>query len=674
MQKSYGSSASKRRRPPRRRGKRRRTSPWRLGRFAFSCILLVAIATSFLDAFNQAQSESILNSQPPTVETSLSGTLRQDELGEKVTQLVDPNDRPLLSPLPVAEEIWECEVVVVGGSLGGIAAASHAMASGAQTCLIELTPWLGGQISSQGVPALDESGAMQAKQNFSASWRAFKELVSQQPVNLPAWTGLESPQRVSNTNSCWVSGLCFLPRAGATASQQWLQAAASKAPGSRWGTSIAFKGASFDASGRQITSIYAVKRIPKDERYAPLGRLSQELVSWYSWADDDTYDKVPIRLQPVPGKPMFVIDATDTGELIGWANIPHRTGSEPKSLTGEVNAPEVGNPDCNQAYTFPFVMGILDDGGESHRQLQKVQPGFSREEHRSRFNLEGFPMFHGGSLFNYRRIISTTLSDPRHGKSAPGDLSIINWNRGNDWVFMDPPVLLTEDKIVASGQRQNWMGGLSLESLKEGENHSLLFAEWLIETQTRPGLPLTFLGGVDSPLGTQSGLSMYPYIREGRRILGRPAYGQETFMILESDIRTDLSAGRDFSPTVVALAHYDVDIHGCLYRNSDDTGEAAAASVKEYVVRPLQIPIEALIPIGVDNLLMGGKGIAVSHIANAVTRLHYAEWSVGASAGAMAGWIHNQDTPGLMPPDIVPTGRFMTLNEYLMSQGLKFTW
>ncbi|MEO1127300.1 MAG: FAD-dependent oxidoreductase, partial [Cyanobacteria bacterium J06639_16] len=157
-------------------------------------------------------------------------------------------------------------------------------------------------------------------------------------------------------------------------------------------------------------------------------------------------------------------------------------------------------------------------------------------------------------------------------------------------------------------------------------------------------------------------------------ILGRPAYGQETFMILESDIRTDLSAGRDFSPTVVALAHYDVDIHGCLYRNSDDTGEAAAASVKEYVVRPLQIPIEALIPIGVDNLLMGGKGIAVSHIANAVTRLHYAEWSVGASAGAMAGWIHNQDTPGLMPPDIVPTGRFMTLNEYLMSQGLKFTW
>lgn len=666
MQKSYGPSAPKRHRPPQGRRKRRRARPWRLGRFVFSCILLIAIATSLFDAFKHAQSEVSLTNAPAAVETGL----QQGELN----QLVNANGRPQLSPLPVAEEVWECEVVVVGGSLGGIAAASHAMATGAQTCLIELTPWLGGQISSQGVPALDESGAMQRKQNFSASWRAFKELVAQQPVNLPAWTGLDGARRTSTLNSCWVSGLCFLPQAGASAAQQWLEAAASRSPGSRWGTAIAFKGASFDASGRQITSIHAVKRIPKAEDYIPVGRLSQELVSWYSWAEDDTFEKVPIRLQPMPGKSMLVIDATDTGELLGWANIPHRTGSEPKSLTGEVNAPDVGNPDCNQAYTFPFVLAILDDGGESYRKLQQVQPGFSREEHRSRFDLEGFPMFHRGSLFNYRRIVSTTLGDSWHGESAPGDLSIINWNRGNDWVFMDPPVLLTEDKIVASGQRQNWLGGLDLESLKEGENHALLFAEWLIETQVKPGLPLTYLAGANSPLGTQSGLSMYPYIREGRRILGRSAYGQETFMILESDIRTDLSAGRDFSPTVVALAHYDVDIHGCRYRNSDNTGEAAAASVKEYVVRPLQIPIEALIPIGVDNLIMGGKGIAVSHIANAVTRLHYAEWSVGAAAGATAGWILNQDTPGLTPPDIVPTGRFMPLNEYLMAQGLRFTW
>lgn len=51
---------------------------------------------------------------------------------------------PLLDPLPQPDEIWECELVVVGGSLGGVAAAGHAMRGGVQTCLIELTPWLGG--------------------------------------------------------------------------------------------------------------------------------------------------------------------------------------------------------------------------------------------------------------------------------------------------------------------------------------------------------------------------------------------------------------------------------------------------------------------------------------------------------------------------------------------------
>lgn len=57
-----------------------------------------------------------------------------------------PNGRPRLDPLPAAKEIWQCEVVVVGGSLGGVAAASHAMKSGARTCLIELTPWFGDRL------------------------------------------------------------------------------------------------------------------------------------------------------------------------------------------------------------------------------------------------------------------------------------------------------------------------------------------------------------------------------------------------------------------------------------------------------------------------------------------------------------------------------------------------
>ncbi|NJN01831.1 MAG: FAD-dependent oxidoreductase [Leptolyngbyaceae cyanobacterium RM1_1_2] len=642
----------------------------RWGRFSISTVLMLAIAFSMLEAFTAARSQPEF-SLP--LRTQLQETLQGQQVSSKISELMGANGRPQLSPLPVAQEVWECEVVVVGGSLGGVAAASHAMNSGARTCLIELTPWLGGQISSQGVSAIDESRSMRARRNFSASWNAFKNLIAQQVVELPIWAEI-SPRRVSDLNSCWVGELCFAPKAGAAAAQSWLQTAASKAPGSRWGTSIAFKGAAFDITGRNIIAVYAVKRIPRALDYVPHGLLSRELVSWYSWSADDTFEKVPIRLQAPPGKEMIVIDATDTGELIGWAGIPHMTGSDSRALTKEVNAPEQGNPDCTQGYTFPFALAIFDDGGGSLKMLERVQPGYSREEHQRWFDMEGFPMFDRGSLFNYRRILSTAPSDPMKGPSNPGDITLINWNLGNDWVWMDPPLILTDEKIETSKQRQNWLGGLDLDSLREGENHALLFSEWLIKNQSLPSLPLAHLAGPDSPLGTYSGLSMYPYIREGRRILGRTAYQQPMFMLLESDIREDLSVGRNFSATAVGLTHYDVDIHGCRYRNKEETGEASGASVKEFVVRPVQIPLESLIPQSVDNLLVGGKAIAVSHIVNAMTRVHYGEWSVGAAAGATAGWLVSTAEPELKAADIVAKGRMAELQAHLKHQGLRSDW
>lgn len=116
---------------------------------------------------------------------------------------------PLLDPLPQPDEIWECELVVVGGSLGGVAAAGQAMRGGVQTCLIELTPWLGGQITSQGVSAIDESLPMRQRGNFSRHWLEFKALIESQPVHLPAWTGIPPGTRVSEINSCWVGGAVF---------------------------------------------------------------------------------------------------------------------------------------------------------------------------------------------------------------------------------------------------------------------------------------------------------------------------------------------------------------------------------------------------------------------------------------------------------------------------------
>ncbi len=556
-----------------------------------------------------------------------------------VESLVTSQGWPKLKPKKAASEVWECSVVVVGGSLGGVAAASHAMRQGAKTCLIELTPWLGGQVSSGGVSALDESLAMRSKENYSKSWIDFKQLIKEQPVELPAWSNNSAaPLKVSDINSCWVGKLCFPPKAGDAASEKLLQSSSRLAVGSRWSSSTAFKGADFDSTGQQITAIYAVKRIPRNPKYMPKGRLSQELNSWYSWSDDEDFQKVSLRLQAPANGRMIVIDATDTGELVGWAGIPHRLGSESKNTTGEIHAAPKDNPECTQAFTFPFVLAIRDDGGLSRSQLALNESGMSKEEHRRDYLFEGFPIFAGRSFFNYRRIVSFGRNNPFVDSPKPGDMTLVNWNRGNDWKLMNPSLILTQQQINTSGQRQNWMGGISPKALNAAENHALNFAEWLMETQQKPGFPLAYLSGDESLLGTKSGLSMVPYIREGRRILGRSAYGQNEFMMREADIRTDVSGGRDFQASVIGVTHYDIDIHGCRYRNWEPSNEATKAPAREFVVRPVLIPLESLIPQKIDNLLIGGKSIAVTHIVNAVTRIHHSEWSVGGAAGVTAGW------------------------------------
>lgn len=654
--------------PPKSRRKRRRYP--RRSALATMALLSSTLLLVAFSGVNEYWRQPIEFTQRP-----VGQIVNRAEVATGIRQIQTANGRPTLSPLPLAEEVWTCEVVVIGGTLGGVAAAAQAMKTGVTTCLIELTPWLGGQISSQGVSAIDESRAMRWQRNLAPSWEAFKALIKRQPVYLPSWTGLPAQLPVAKTNSCWVGELCFTPRAGATAAEMWMREAAQRAPDSRWATSTAFKGASFDASGRYVTAVYGVRRIPLDPAYVPTGRLSQELEQWYSWSDDEAYNKIPIRLQPPPNRSMIVIDATDTGELVGWANLPYRLGSDGQGFTGEVNAPPKDNPDCTQAYTYPFVLATLNDKNESLRALQTVEPALTKAEHRNEFDLEGFKFFNTGSVFNYRRIVSQRPGDSNVNITRPGEMTLINWNKGNDWHFMDPPLVFTEEDIRLAGQRQDWLGGLSTESLNYGEIHALMFAEWLIETEATKKLPLTLLTGVDAPLGTQSGLSMVPYIREGRRILGRPAYGQDSFMIVEADLREDMTGGRDFSPTAVALTHYDIDIHGCRYRSWRPTYEAAGASIKEFVVRPLQIPLEAMVPQGVDNVLIGGKSIAVSHIVNGVTRVHYGEWGVGSAAGATAGWLLRYSKPAdLTPAQIVVTGQMPALQAFLVEQGLRFTW
>ena len=60
---------------------------------------------------------------------------------------------------------------------------------------------------------------------------------------------------------------------------------------------------------------------------------------------------------------------------------------------------------------------------------------------------------------------------------------------------------------------------------------------------------------------------------------------------------------------------------------------------------PFQIPLGALIPRAVENLLAAGKNLGVTHITNGCYRLHPVEWNIGEAAGALAAFCLDRGPP-----------------------------
>jgi len=53
---------------------------------------------------------------------------------------------------------------------------------------------------------------------------------------------------------------------------------------------------------------------------------------------------------------------------------------------------------------------------------------------------------------------------------------------------------------------------------------------------------------------------------------------------------------------------------------------------------PFQIPLGALVPERMTNLLPACKNLGVTHMTNGCYRLHPVEWNIGESAGLLAAY------------------------------------
>ncbi len=514
-------------------------------------------------------------------------------------------------PDPAETSDESCDILVVGAGLGGAAAALRATGLGRRVCLLEETGWPGGQISTQGVSALDEHAYIEAF-GGTRGYYGLREAVRAHYRDRYALASEALRNPLFNPGNAWVSRLAFEPRAGAAAVEAML---AGPVASGALRVFYRTRAVAADVHGDRIMSV-----------------LARHL---------DTGEAVRFRAA-------FVLDATDLGDLFPLTGTAYAAGAESRAETGEPSAPDAADPSCLQHFTFPIAVELCP--GEVHTIPRPEGYARNREEQPYTFTYHAedpkapaYRMFETapgtyGAFWTYRRALDArNFADPR----IPRDVSVINWT-GNDFrggtVVDRPPetqaALYRRARLLSLG----FLHWLQTEAPRDDGGHGYP------ELRPRPDV-----------MGSADGLSQVPYVREGRRLKARA-------LIREQDISAAGQSGARAEPfgDTVGIGFYPIDLHGC------------GAHTVSIPTRPFQIPLGALIPERMENLLPAAKNIGTTHITNGAYRLHPVEWAVGEAAAALAVFCLRT---GLTPqqvharPDLVRGFQLLLLDE-----GIPLYW
>ncbi len=528
------------------------------------------------------------------------------------------------------------DVVVVGGGVGGIACAIAAARNGLRVILTEEFDWLGGQLTSQAVPP-DEHPWIE-EQGSTKTYRAFRERVRDYYRRNYPLTAAAAKNPKLNPGNGSVSKLCHEPRVALAVLLEML--------------------APHIASGRV--------RLLKGRPYSVETKGDEIL------AVSIGFPNGPPRLWL--SAPYFV-DATETGELLLLSKTEYVTGAESRLDTKEPHAPADADPDNHQAFTYCFAMDYLE--GNDHRieepagykkwldYVPKLDPRWpggilswdysdpvTLKPRSLVFNPAG-AVAKGLNLWSYRRILDKSLLTEGQELDKPtvSDICLVNWPQNDYWLgrLYDAPLAEIETSHAL------------------GRELSLSLLYWMQTEAPRPdgkrgwkGLRLR-----DDVTGTEDGLAMAPYIRESRRI-------QAMFTVTENHVGVEARAkllgkkpgeftAEEF-PDTVGTGSYRIDLHP----------STAGNNYTDVSSLPFQIPLGALIPVRVENMLAACKNIGTTHITNGCYRLHPVEWSVGEAVGELVAFC---TTKKRMPRQVRKDANL--LKEYqdqLKNAGADLTW
>jgi hypothetical protein len=159
-------------------------------------------------------------------------------------------------------------------------------------------------------------------------------------------------------------------------------------------------------------------------------------------------------------------------------------------------------------------------------------------------------------------------------------------------------------------------------------------------------------------VGTSNGLAMYPYIRESRRLITRTIVREQDVLKTLLPPGTITTAFADS----VGIGHYAMDLHRTTRGDTGGYGETL----------PFQIPLGALVPVRVRNLLPACKNLGVTHLTNGCFRLHPIEWNIGEAAGHLAATA----LATRRPPAAIheQAARISDFQRTLTNAGIRLSW
>lgn len=520
----------------------------------------------------------------------------------------------------------KADVVVIGGSLGGVAAALAAARMGQRVILTEEYAWIGGQSTTQGIP-LDEHpwaesyGRTKSYAEFRSRARDYYRR------NFPLSDAARADPTL-NPGAGWVSKLCFEPRVALAVLHEML--------------------APHLAAGRlQIFTHHQ----PVAAHMAG-DRMSAVTVRDLREGSERTLSAP------------YIIDGTELGDLLELGKVEHVIGAESQKETGEPLASTEADPKDQMVYTHVFALDHLP--GEDHTIAKPRDYDFWRQERDSRGgdkpkfaipDLFGAKQDHMGrpitpgryraSTWSFRRMLCKDNFQPG---AFPSDVTVAIWHANEYHKGVLCGVSHEEQKKHLEAARQ-----LSLSTIY-----------WL---QTEAPDPATGRQGYPGLrprgdfFGTSDGLAQGPYIREARRI-------RAEFTVLEQHFRTD-APGNQKGPVKykdsVGLSGYRIDIHKPVA-----PGKASITEVAHGKHWLQQIPLGALLPVRVENILPACKNLGVTHVTNGAFRVHPTEWNIGEAAGALAAFCVARK---LAPRQVRNTPALLAdFQAEIVRQGVELDW